>query len=66
MVIQVAHEMDMLCQSEGSMKAFEENWEKYTKIILSYSKSIPFQTKELRKILEELDGDHNGNFNNNV
>jgi len=59
---QIAHEMDMICQSEETVKAFEDDWKKYSKIFLSYSKSIPFQTKELRKVLEDVDRDPNGMF----
>lgn len=57
---QVEHEMDMICDSEDTVKTFEDNWEKYARIILSYSRSIPFQTKELKKVLEGVDGNPKG------
>ena len=38
----VAHEMDMICDSKDTIKAFEDNWRKYARIILLYGKSIPF------------------------
>ena len=44
----VAHEMDMICDSKDTIKAFEDNWRKYARIILLNGKSIPFQTKELK------------------
>ena len=59
---QVAHEMDMICQSEDMLEQFEENWRKFVGVILSYSKTIPFQTKELKQILEELGDDYDGKF----
>lgn len=36
---------------------FEDNWQNYAQVILRYSKSIPFQTKELKEILKYLDDD---------
>ena len=52
--------MDMICDIEDTAEAFEENWQKYARIILSYSKSIPFQTKQLKEVLEGVDGNPKG------
>ena len=56
--------MDMICRSGDTFKAFKGKWEKYARIILSYSKSIPFQTKELKGILGDvdIDGDSKSKF----
>lgn len=54
---QVAHEMDMICHVEKTASMFEDSWKTYAQIILRYSKSIPFQTKELKKILKSIDTD---------
>ena len=43
------------------MDQFEENWKRFVGIIIiAYSKAIPFQTKELKQILEDLGGDYDG------
>ena len=50
----------MICQSEDMMEQFEEKWKRFVGVILSYSRAIPFQTKELKQILEELGDDCDG------
>ena len=52
--------MDMICDLEDTAKAFEDNWDKYARIILSYSQSIPFQTKQLKEVLEGMDANPKG------
>ncbi|XP_065890195.1 uncharacterized protein [Dysidea avara] len=44
-------------QSEDMMEQFEEKWKRFVRVIMSYSRAIPFQTKELKQILEELGDD---------
>ena len=58
--LQIAHEMDMICNIEKSSSLFEENWKKYVSIILKYSKTV--QAKEIKAALENLDSfdDDNG------
>jgi len=38
----------------------KENWKRFVGVIIAYSKAIPFQTKELKQILEDLGGDYDG------
>ena len=52
-VLQIAHEMDMICNIEKSSSLFEDNWKKYVGIILKYSKTV--QVKEIKAALEGLD-----------
>ena len=59
---QVAHEMSMICQCEEIIDQFEEKWKSFVGVIISYSKAIPFQTKELKLILDELGDDYKGMF----
>ena len=51
--MQIAHEMDMICNIEKSSSLFEDNWKKYVGIILKYSKTV--QVKEIKAALEYLD-----------
>ena len=49
--------MNMICHTESTASMFEDNWKNYAQVILTYTKSIPFQTKELKEILKYLDDD---------
>ncbi len=51
---QISQEMDMICCVEGTASLFDDNWRKYAHIMLSYGKSIPSQTKELKEILKSI------------
>ena len=46
----------MICCIEGTASLFDDidNWRKYAYMILTYGKSIPSQTKELKEILKSI------------
>ena len=58
---QISQEMDMICCTEGTASLFDDNWRKYSYMILAYSKSIPSQTKELKEILKSIDQNSSDN-----
>ena len=46
--------MDLVCHLEKTMSTFEENWNKYARIILLYSMSHSYRSKDVKEALLPL------------
>ena len=53
--MQIAHEMDIVCNIPKTFSLFEINWKEYVEIIERYSATV--QTKDIQKALESVHDD---------
>lgn len=54
LLLQIAHEMDMVCNMEKTFSLFEDKWKKYVGIVLKYSETV--QARDIQKALASLHG----------